>query len=306
MGERNSMISFIIPFCSIDKKKNINIQETWDNNNWYSMVTMTIKVIKNIQTYRGEYEIILVDNSNNWPSIGIPNLKVVDGYQCRTKEELLKTQHFTEHQDFNKETIDWVNDTMWASYGYHKGIKEAKGDYIILQHNDVFYHDIHKIDDMIEDLESDMLEYISVDNKKISLLTYIINQELFDKYIDEEKLFSPHFGGILKTKKIGLSDAYFFLSRKKFFDDYDVDWRYGDSNHGATIKCLVNDLKYLHLGPYFDNPNFDAMKQKYYNTYYYDSVEFLSHLKGGFSESKLSDVQNNNTSHFLKAINDRI
>ena len=71
-------------------------------------------------------------------------------------------------------------------------------------------------------------------------------------------------------------------------------------------KCLVNDLKYLHLGPYFDNPNFDAMKQKYYNTYYYDSVEFLSHLKGGFSESKLSDVQNNNTSHFLKAINDRI
>ena len=111
---------------------------------------------------------------------------------------------------------------------------------------------------------------------------------------------------ILKTKKIGLSDAYFFLSRKKFFDDYDVDWRYGDSNHGATIKCLVNDLKYLHLGPYFDNPNFDAMKQKYYNTYYYDSVEFLSHLKGGFSESKLSDVQNNNTSHFLKAINDRI
>ena len=90
MGERNSMISFIIPFCSIDKKKNINIPETWDNNNWYSMVTMTIKVIKNIQTYRGEYEIILVDNSNNWPSIGIPNLKVVDGYQCRTKEELLK------------------------------------------------------------------------------------------------------------------------------------------------------------------------------------------------------------------------
>ena len=57
MGERNSMISFIIPFCSIDKKKNINIPETWDNNNWYSMVTMTIKVIKNIQTYRGEYEI---------------------------------------------------------------------------------------------------------------------------------------------------------------------------------------------------------------------------------------------------------
>ena len=25
--------------------------------------------------------------------------------------------------DFNKDTIDWVNDTMWASYGYYKGIK---------------------------------------------------------------------------------------------------------------------------------------------------------------------------------------
>ena len=31
-----------------------------------------------------------------------------------------------------------------------------------------------------------------------------------------------------------------------------------------------------------------TMKPEYYNTYYYDSIEFISHLKGGFSESKLS------------------
>ena len=73
--------------------------------------------------------------------------------------------------------------------------------------------DINKINDMIEDLDTDGLEYISVDNKKISLLTYIINKELFDKYIDEEKLFSPHFGGILKTKKVTLlrSDCFLLL-----------------------------------------------------------------------------------------------
>ena len=176
------MISFIIPFCSIDKKYNINIPDSWHNNNWYSMVTMTIKVIRNIEKYNGDYEIILVDNSNNWPQIGIPNLRVVKGYQHLTKMELLNEPHFTSHQDFDEDTIDWVNDTMWASYGYHKGIKEAKGDYIVLQHNDVFYHDINKINDMIEDLDTDGLEYISVDNKKISLLTYIINKELFDNF----------------------------------------------------------------------------------------------------------------------------
>tara|TARA_B100000287_G_scaffold167090_1_gene157631 strand:- start:899 stop:1711 length:813 start_codon:yes stop_codon:yes gene_type:complete len=270
------------------------------------MVTMTLKVIKNIEKYRGDYEIILIDNSDNWPQIGIPNLRVVKGYQHQTKEDLLQDKDFTSHQDFNKDTIDWVNDTMWASYGYYKGIKESKGDYIVLQHNDVFYYDVNKINDMIEDLDIDNLEYISVDNKKISLLSYIINQELFDKHIDEEKQFSPHYGGILKTTKLGLSDAYFFLSRKKFFDDYDVDWRYGDSNHGATIKCLEQGLKYLHLGPFYDNPNFETMVSENYNTYYYDSTEFLSHLKGGFSENKISLTKKQSTNKFLESINARI
>ena len=86
------MISFIIPFCSIDKKYNINIPDSWHNNNWYSMVTMTIKVIRNIEKYNGDYEIILVDNSNNWPQIGIPNLRVVKGYQHLTKMELLNEE----------------------------------------------------------------------------------------------------------------------------------------------------------------------------------------------------------------------
>ena len=100
------MISFIIPFCSIDKKYNINIPDSWHNNNWYSMVTMTIKVIRNIEKYNGDYEIILVDNSNNWPQIGIPNLRVVKGYQHLTKMELLNEPHFTSHQDFDEDTTN--------------------------------------------------------------------------------------------------------------------------------------------------------------------------------------------------------
>ena len=103
-----------------------------------------------------------------------------------------------------------------------------------------------------------------------------------------------------------LDFSYLSQNRKEFFDDYDVDWRYGDSNHGATMKCLEQGLKYLHLGPYYDNPNFDSMEPEHYNTYYYDSVEFLSHLKGGFSENKLSEIKQENTQNFLEAINDRI
>ena len=117
----------------------------------------------------------------------------------------------------------------------------------------------------------------------------MINQELFDKYIDEKK-FTPEFGGMLKTKKIGLADAYFFLCRKEFFDNYDVDWKYGDSNHGATLYCLENNLNYVHLGPYYDNPSYDTETSSDLNTYFYDGKPFVTHFKGGFSENKLSDI----------------
>jgi hypothetical protein len=284
------MITFIIPFCSIDETTHLNIPNTWKDNNWFTMVSTTLKIIKNINEHHMDREIILVDNSHNWPNIGIPRVRVIPGWQAYNKENLIHDSKFKAHNDIiDVHQLDWQNDTMWASLGFHKAIQEAKGDYIILQHNDFFYMDTKAIPNMIEDLENDNLEYISVDSKKVSLLTYMINQELFDKYIDVKK-FSPQFGGMLETKMIGLSDAYFFLCRKKFFDNYDVDWKYGDSNHGATIYCLENKLNYLHLGPYYDNPSYQTQDQKNgYNTYYYAGKPFGGHLKGGFSENKLAD-----------------
>ena len=76
------------------------------------------------------------------------------------------------------------------------------------------------------------------------------------------------------------------MSKRKFFDNYNIDWYYGDTNHGATIYCLYNDLKYLHLGPYYDNPNWET--EDTLHTYFYKDKPFLTHLKGGFSENKMS------------------
>ena len=76
------------------------------------------------------------------------------------------------------------------------------------------------------------------------------------------------------------------MCKRKFFDNYNIDWYYGDTNHGATIYCLYNNLKYLHLGPYYDNPNWET--EDTLHTYFYKDKPFLTHLKGGFSENKMS------------------
>ena len=181
--------------------------------------------------------------------------------------------------------------TMWVSMAFHLGTREAKGDYIVLQHNDTFYHK-DCIDEMIKQIEEEELEYISVDNKKIWISTYLLNKKFLDKYVKEFSqqpvTVRPEHGGYVKTKKIGFADAYFFLCKRKFFDNYNIDWYYGDTNHGATIYCLYNDLKYLHLGPYYDNPNWET--EDVLHTYYYKSSPFLTHLKGGFSENKMSST----------------
>ena len=309
MKNNNIEISFIIPFCSIDKTKHLNIPSSWPESNYFATVITTMRVIKNIintKVSENVYEIILVDNSHNWPDIDLPNVKVIKGFQGYTKEELIKDKEFLSHDGItNLDMVDWNNDTMWESLAYYKGIKVATGKYIILQHNDVFYHKSEdteqNFENLITDLEQDDLTYIAVDSKKISLLVYLQNKELFDKYVDTIK-FIPTFGGMLDTRDLGLADAYWFLARKTFFDNYDVDWKYGDTNHGATIYCLENDLNYLHLGPYYDNPSYDTQDTDGHNVYFYDGTPFLSHLKGGFSENKLND--NNSIKKFSEVLNE--
>ena len=298
------MISFILNFCSIDKGKFIHIPGTWESNNYYKMVSTTIKVIKNIQQHKFEHEIILIDNSHNWPNITLSNVRVIKGFQSMTMTELENNKWFNLHNDTTQPDImTLANDTMWASLGFYLGTKEAKYDTIVLQHNDLFYYNFNAIEDMIYDMKADDLSYISVDSKKVTLISYVIHQELFDRLIDGDIEFSPEHAGMVKTKDVGFSDAYFFLCKKDFFRNYDIDWIYGDSNHGATIHCLEKGYKYLHLGPYYDNPNYETQDTGEHNIYYYDGLKFASHLKGGFSENKIST---NTNSTFYEALDETI
>ena len=66
---------------------------------------------------------------------------------------------------------------------------KEKGDYIVLQHNDTFYHnDI--MDELINKLNNEKLGYISVDCKKVWMSTYLSRKRLLDKYIDEGQVFA--------------------------------------------------------------------------------------------------------------------
>jgi len=286
------MISFIVPFSTIDMYKFLNLNEKedlWEENNFSNIMYSTIKTIKKINSLKCEKEIILVDNSHTWPDVNLPNLRAIKGWQALPPKELKKIPEFMNHNDIDLSLENIGNLTMWVSMAFHCGIQEAKGDYIVLQHNDTFYHQ-DCLDEMIKQMEKEELEYISVDNKKIWISTYLLHKERLDEYLKEYSFqpvtMSPNYGGYVKTQKLGFADAYFFMCKRKFFDNYNIDWYYGDTNHGATIYCLENDLKYLHLGPYYDNPNWETPDTLH--TYYYKDEPFLTHLKGGFSENKMS------------------
>ena len=272
------MISIIVPFA-VKYNNDVNLHN-WPNQDIGYYIYNTIQCIKNINnTLDFEKEIILVDNTNNFPNIKMPNLKIVKGWQYLSEDELKSKKNFNKYQIDN-----FKNLSMWVSMAYNIGIENAKGDYIILQHNDIHYHS-NIIPTLISTLEKDSLEYISVDYKKLSISGYLGNKEVIDNILNDIEIGYSE-GGYVKTKELGFADCYFFLCKKEFFDDYFVDWKYGDSNHSATLKCLNENKKFLHLGPYYDNPNFETDNTT--RTYYYNDKKFLTHLKGGFSENKLS------------------
>ena len=268
------MISFIIPFAANDGKL-----DYWGTTDVATIVQNTVSSIKNInKIFSEDKEIILVDNTHNFPAIDLPYLKVVKGLQgCDTNDTDLSAAaikyNFT---NFN-------NQTIWASMAFNIGLEHAKGDYVVLQHNDIVYH--NNVFSKLQELLDTRCEYITVDNKKVSLSAYVSQKDVFNNLLGDVE-FSISDGGYVKTTKIGLADAYFFFAKKEFFDDYKVDWLYGDTNHGATIKCLQENKKFLHIGPFYDNPNFTTAGED--RTYIFRGTKFLTHLKGGFSEGKMS------------------
>ena len=249
------MISFIMPYAS----KDVNLYN-WKEPD-HGMITLsTILAIKNInKTFsKQSYEIILVDNTNTFPNIKIPNVRVVKGLQYKEVSDIT----IEEKKKYNIYDKHIENLTMWVSTAYNIGIEHAKGEYIILQHNDIYYHS-DMMNSVINLLNRN--EYVTIDYKKVTLTGYLCN--------------------------------------KKFFDDYIVDYEYGDTNHGATIKCLKQNKPMYHIGPYYENPNYKSEQHFELNlfdgehVYSLDGMPFITHLKGGFSENKLSFKVENNKSN---------
>ena len=278
------MISFIMAYASRD----VNLYN-WKEPD-HSMITLsTILAIRNInKTFcKQSYEIILVDNTNTFPNIKIPNVRVVKGLQYKDAVDIT----IEEKKKYNIYDKYIENLTMWVSTAYNIGIEHAKGEYIVLQHNDIYYHS-DLMDSVIDLLNTN--EYVTIDNKKINLTGYLCNKEFFDN-IGIDIVIGHQDGGYLATKEIGMADAYFFACKKSFFDDYIVDYEYGDTNHGATIKCLKQNKPMYHIGPYYENPNYESDDGDH--VYSLAGIPFITHLKGGFSENKLSFKLENNKSN---------
>ncbi len=286
------MISFIMPYAS----KDINLYN-WKEPDHCMITLSTILAIKNINKtfHKHSYEIILVDNTNTFPNIKIPNVRVVKGLQYKDVGDIT----IEEKKKYNIYDKYIENLTMWVSTAYNIGIEHAKGEYIVLQHNDIYYHS-DMMDSVINLLNRN--EYVTIDYKKINLTGYLCNKEFFDN-IGIDIVIGHQDGGYLKTKEIGMADAYFFACKKSFFDDYIVDYEYGDTNHGATIKCLKENKPTYHIGPYYENPNYKSEQQFELNlfdgehVYSLDGMPFITHFKGGFSENKLSFKIENNKSN---------
>jgi len=284
-------ISFILNYCTIEKDKHLllDIKDTWlKQTNSDEIYDATIQVIHNINKHCNvPHEIILVDNSNTWKEVEIENLRVIKGLQSLTKERLKYHPLLREHQDYttiNNEWVDLNNLTMHVSLGMYLGVTFAKGEYVVCQHNDFYYHSDFFNEFM--ELIDKKYAYISVDNKKVWMGTYGGFDEV-RKILGDDVKMNPFDGGYVKTD-FGFADLYFFMCKKDFFDDYKIDWKYGDSNHGATIKCIQQGLDYYHIRPYYDNPNFPTADYTLH-TYYHDGKKFGTHLKGGISENKMSD-----------------
>ena len=161
------MISFIVPFVTVEKDKFTNLKTQvdvpWPSYNEFhisnstDIVYSTVKTIKNINSLKCEKEILIIDNSHTFPKLELPNVRVIKGWQALTREELIDIPEFWEHRDIQTSLDNFECLEMWVSLAFHLGTRHAKGEYIVLQHNDVFYHR-DCMDEMIQQMKEEELE----------------------------------------------------------------------------------------------------------------------------------------------------
>ena len=268
-------ISFILVYSSV---KNMILMDpkSWSSKDRYynnTILEFTIKVLKQIDSLDINKEIILLDNTGDFPKeFSLPSLKVVPSIGAWNKKEREDNKYLfnniKDRIDVFEKGIKGSSHAEQTALAFEHGIRIALGDYFILQHNDTLYLDeYYKTDilvrDVINTLEENNYEYITVDKKP--------PKETSPKGIDF------------------FADCYWFLCRKDFYTKHNIwiDWCRGDNNHLATTTCNNKNLKYLHLPGFYETYE---NKKNYYkeqypdligNVHFFNNIPFLTHIKGG-------------------------
>lgn len=272
-------VSFIVCYSST-KAMTLFDKTSWpiqDTNHDEAILLITKRLLEQISSIPIEKEILLMDNTGDFPTDWkVPDLKVIPSHGSWDREEMIKNSHIFENIKENPIhypdghygpyplELKWSNQAETTAMAYNHGLSLATGDYIILQHNDTYYlSNGELIKDVIDLLESEGYEYITVDKKPFK-------HKKYEKY--------EYF-----------ADCYWFLCRKDFYTKHNiwVDWKRGDNNHLATIVCYDKGLKYLHLPGYYENKEHRLFK---YNRSIYDK-----HFPGNINLSKKGALFNLHT-----------
>ena len=270
-------ISFILVYSSIQNMILMD-PKSWSSKDSYynkTILEFTKKILKQIDSLDINKEIILLDNSGDFPKeFYLPSLKVIPSIGAWNDKEIEDNKHLFSNI---KDRIDLYDRGVGikgssqaeiTALGFEHGLAVSSGDYFILQHNDTFYLDEYYktekfLKDVVNTLEENDYEYITIDKKP-------------------PKSTSP------KEMKY-FADCYWFLCRKDFYTKHNiwVDWSRGDNNHLATITCNNKNLKYLHLPGFYETfeHNKNYYKEQYPdlvgNVHFFNNIPFMTHMKGG-------------------------
>jgi len=289
-------VSFVIVWSSSGKVEGYVQDSKLDK----ALTDQTWKVVNQILSFKFDKELILIDNSDDFPigDFTNPDLKLVKGVQALYREDpTIHLDWFDKVKDIGPGLNLHDNHCSWASLGFQQGYELCSGDYVILQHNDTeylfnYYPQDTIITHLIDRLEKKDLQYITID-KKPTKPNYQFNCDYY-------------------------ADCYWFLCRRNFYDDNNIfiDWTRGDTNHLATIYCVNNNLKFEHLPGYYENKEYKTQKGTAANTNWYDSfvknypeliekkyfpqlnihtfnsIPFLIHYKGGTGLSRMIKTKN--------------
>lgn len=279
-------VSFIIVFATTQRTQLTVKDETYPNDGELDrlIVQDTKNILRQIQSIPIDKEIILVDNTGDFPNeFNLPDLKVIEGIQnLFLKDKGIYFDWFEKIPSLTKKgnLKDFhANHTAFTSLAYQQGLEEAQGEYIIMQHNDTEY----------------LFKYYSAESIIYDAINYIENKKLSYLTVDKKppKQSSP--------KGIDyFADCYWFLCRRDFYDSNNIhiDWDLGDTNYLATATCVEKGLSYEHLPGFYEGKVIkdanntaewkDNLFKKYpellplsVNIHTFDNIPFLLHVKGG-------------------------